>query len=510
MSRRTRGRRYDSEPKLNVKKVIAVIVALVVIIMFVFVIKGIVTGNKDKEQISSLSYFASFQDNKWGIIDSNGNDVITPSYAEMIIVPNEKKDVFLCTFDVNYDTGEYSTKVLNKDNKEIYTDYEQVEAIQNRDENNQLWYEENVLRIKKDGKYGIMNLDGKVLVEPQYDEIIAVPGIKNAYKVKKDNLYGIVDGEGKQILNVSYADITNLGKDNISGYIVQDQNGKFGIVDYSSNQILEAKYDAIEKVHGNDMYVVTENGTKKVVDKSGADVITAGFDDVSEMLKNKDNGVIFQSSGKYGVMNLSGQVTIAPEYDELKEGKTGSLIAKSGDKYGVIDLQKTEKVPFNYTMITYNEKADIYLADDENYNTTIMNSNFEPKLSGILTEIDTDSGYITIVVGDQTRYYNFRFEEKTDKDVMPTNTLYLSKKDNKYGFVDKDGNVVVDYIYDDATEQNEYGFAGIKKDGKWGSIDSKGTVVQEPIYNLDDYLLVDFVGRWHLSKDLNSNYYNKE
>ena len=110
MSRRTRGRRYDSEPKLNVKKVIAVIVALVVIIMFVFVIKGIVTGNKDKEQISSLSYFASFQDNKWGIIDSNGNDVITPSYAEMIIVPNEKKDVFLCTFDVNYDTGEYSTK----------------------------------------------------------------------------------------------------------------------------------------------------------------------------------------------------------------------------------------------------------------------------------------------------------------------------------------------------------------------------------------------------------------
>ena len=249
MSRRTRGRRYDSEPKLNVKKVIAVIVALVVIIMFVFVIKGIVTGNKDKEQISSLSYFASFQDNKWGIIDSNGNDVITPSYAEMIIVPNEKKDVFLCTFDVNYDTGEYSTKVLNKDNKEIYTDYEQVEAIQNRDENNQLWYEENVLRIKKDGKYGILNLDGKVLVEPQYDEIIAVPGIKNAYKVKKDNLYGIVDGEGKQILNVSFADITNLGKDNISGYIVQDQNGKFGIVDYSSNQILEAKYDAIEKVH---------------------------------------------------------------------------------------------------------------------------------------------------------------------------------------------------------------------------------------------------------------------
>ena len=187
MNRRTRGRRYDSEPKLNVKKVVAVVIAFIVIIMFIFVIKGIVTGNKNQDEISSLSYFASFQDNKWGIIDSNGNEVIAPSYAEMIVVPNEKKDIFLCTYDVNYETGEYSTKVLNKENKEIYTEYEQVEAIQNKDSNNQLWYEENVLKVKKDGKYGIINLDGKVLVEPQYDEIVAIFGIKNAYKVKKDN-----------------------------------------------------------------------------------------------------------------------------------------------------------------------------------------------------------------------------------------------------------------------------------------------------------------------------------
>lgn len=510
MNRRTRGRRYDSEPKLNVKKVVAVVIAFIVIIMFIFVIKGIVTGNKNQDEISSLSYFASFQDNKWGIIDSNGNEVIAPSYAEMIVVPNEKKDIFLCTYDVNYETGEYSTKVLNKENKEIYTEYEQVEAIQNKDSNNQLWYEENVLKVKKDGKYGIINLDGKVLVEPQYDEIVAIFGIKNAYKVKKDNLYGVVDGEGKQILNVNYADVINLGEDNKSGYIVKDQNGKFGILDYSANQILESKYDAIEQIYGNDLYVVTENGAKKVVDKSGADIITTGFDNIASILKNKDNGVIFQKDGKYGVMNLSGQVTIEPQYDDLKEAKTGILIAKNAGKYGIIDLQKAEKVPFNYATISYNEKADIYLADDENYNATIFNNNFEPKLTGILTDLDTEKGYITIVVGDQTRYYNFRFEEKTDKEVMTTNTLYLSKKDDKYGFVDKDGNVIVDYIYDEATEQNEYGFSGIKKDGKWGSIDSKGNVVQEPIYNLDDYLLVDFIGRWHLAKDINSNYYNKE
>ena len=87
--------------------------------------------------------------------------------------------------------------------------------------------------------------------------------------------------------------------------------------------------------------------------------------------------------------------------------------------------------------------------------------------------------------------------------------MFISKKDDKYGFVDKNGNVVVDYIYDDATKQNEYGYCGIKKDGKWGAIDNKGNVVIEPTYNLDDYLMIDFIGRWHFGKDINMNYYNQ-
>ena len=92
---RTRGRRYEKEPKLNIKKVIAVILAIIVIIMFIIIIKNIVSSDENNGKISSLSYFASFHDNKWGIIDSSGKDVIEPSYEEMIVVPDEKKDVFI-------------------------------------------------------------------------------------------------------------------------------------------------------------------------------------------------------------------------------------------------------------------------------------------------------------------------------------------------------------------------------------------------------------------------------
>ena len=41
-----------------------------------------------------------------------------------------------------------------------------------------------------------------------------------------------------------------------------------------------------------------------------------------------------------------------------------------------------------------------------------------------------------------------------EREILTDNTIFLDKKDGKYGFVDKNGVVVANYIYEDATEQN--------------------------------------------------------
>ena len=504
----SRGRRYE-EPKLNMKKVFAVIIAFIVVIMFVFVIKGILTRDKEQVKITSKDYFSVFKDNKWGVIDSEGKIVIEPSYEEMINIPNSKNDVFLCIYDVNYETGEYKTKALNSKNEEIYTQYEQIEAIQNNDENNNVWNENNVLKVKKDGKYGLINLAGKELTEFKYEEITAVPRIKNAFKVKENGKYGVIDSEGKLIVEPKYMEILNLGEDNKAGFIVKDENGKYGIIDYSNQPVLDFKYDEISKIYGNDMYVVKQSGKQILVKKDGTEVLTQGYDNIKQILNNVDNGIIFMQGGKCGIMKTTGEVVISPQYDDLKEAKSGILIASKDGKYGIIDIEKNIKVDFKYAIINYNEKADIYIAEDAEFNNDIIDNTFTVKQTGILTDMNDEKGYIKIRQDDEYKYYNYKFEEKKESDINTDNTLFLSKKDGKYGFVDKNGNVVVDYIYDDATEQNSYGYAGIKKDGKWGSIDNKGNIVQEPTYNLDEYLKIDFVGRWHYGKDINMNYYNQ-
>ena len=52
-----RGRRYDNEPKLNIKKVIAVIVAFILIIMFVIAIKSLLNSDSSASKLVSTTYF---------------------------------------------------------------------------------------------------------------------------------------------------------------------------------------------------------------------------------------------------------------------------------------------------------------------------------------------------------------------------------------------------------------------------------------------------------------------
>ena len=69
----SRGRRYEQEPKLNIKKVIAVIVAIIVVVMCIYMIGKILKREGNQSRISSKEYFAVFENNKWGVIDSSGN-----------------------------------------------------------------------------------------------------------------------------------------------------------------------------------------------------------------------------------------------------------------------------------------------------------------------------------------------------------------------------------------------------------------------------------------------------
>ena len=501
-----KGRRFDEEPQLNIKKVIATIMALIVIIMVVI---SVISLFKTKEKVidEKYEYFSLHIDNKWGVINNKGEIVIEPKYDEMIIIPDRTKDVFIYNDNVNYENDTYQTKIINSKEEEILKGYDNIEPLDNFTSIEDVWYEKNSLKFKKDNKYGLITYEGNQLLAPEYDNIYTLKGLERSIILKKDGKVGLYNNIAKDIiLEPIYTEIKPLGNTYNDGYIVKSENKKYGIIGPDKKVILEPIYDKVYNIFGDSIYLVKKDNNTVIVDNNG-EVKTEINDNEKVSEINGNDSIVFIKNKKYGIMDIEKKVLIKNKYDYIEHATGNYYIAKKGKKYGIIDIKDTEKVEFKYQNITYRTDGTFIECENNDYTTDLYNSDCEYKVTGTISEVNTDKSYIRIRIDDQYKYYNLKFEEKVNKDVLINNTLFLIKEDGKYGFVNNKGNKVVDCIYDDATEQNEYGFCAIKKDGKWGAIKSDGTVILEPTVNLDNNIEINFIGKWHLDNNVELNAY---
>ena len=503
----SKGKRYEGKPKLNMKKVFAVLIAIAVIIMFVIGIKKLMTPSEKSEQKQvALKYLPVYTNDKWGVINSSGDIIIEPTYDEAIIIPDSTKAVFICTYDVDYTKGTYKTKVLDEKGKEIITGYDSVEAIENYDSSNTMWYESGVLKVKKDGKYGLVDLKGSKLAECEYTSIDALKGTTNSLITIKDGKYGLLDNTGATILYNEYKSIKPISDKYENGYIVQNESDKYGVMNWNKTVAVDIKYDDVKQLYSNgNYYVVKENGKWKVVDTVGGSYLAGEYDDITAI---DGDYIVAKKANKYGVVSiLDSEVVVPLTYDLVVPASSEKYIVKTNGKYGVVDRENTKILEAKYLNLVYRSDANFYEGANSDNTSDLLDLTLNVKVTGIVSMINTKDGYIRVRVDDEYKYYNLKFEEKDSKEILKDNTIFLSKKDGKYGFVDKNGVVVVDYIYDDATEQNEFGYASVKKDGLWGCVDSKGNVKVIPAYSLDNNASVEFIGKWHLGEDLNLNFY---
>ena len=494
----SKGRRYNryAEPKLNMKKVLGVIVAILVIIMVIVSIVNVIKNGEDKKKVKSYSYYTVYENGKFGVINNEGETVINPEYTEIVLIPNKDVPIFICTYDLNDQDGTYKTKVINQKNEEIFKEYSKVEAIDNFDSKQNIWYEDDVLRVEKDGKYGLINFEGKEVLPCDYDEITALKGVTNNLLVKKDGKVGLVNEKGQTIINTEYKDIKTLKEGYKNEYIIVNDNNQYGIISTTGTVIIEPKYEDVKYLNSSEMFAIKDAGVWKLINKDNQILIDGGYDNIIEA---KGENVVVEKGGKYGVVTTKNEEKIPVEYEQIKYTFSIYYIAKTGGKYGIINLNNEQVKDFNYINMDYVEKGDFIQADVSDTETVIFDNNLSEKINGIVSEINQEKGYIKVYTNNEYKYYNFKFEEKKSSDILTSNNLFLSKKDGKYGYVNKEGKVIVDYIYEDGTEQNSCGFAAVKKDGVWGSINKVGAVELEPSVNLDSNIYTTFIGKWHLN-----------
>ena len=157
-----------------------IFIIIVIIAIIIAVILGLKKANINKynyeiEEITNYNYYISKENEKYGVIDKEGNQIIETKY-DTIIIPNPEKDIFICY------TGDENAEILNSKGEKLFSQYEEVEPVKLKSEASTLTYEKSVLTYKKDGLYGLISFDGKTITQNVYNKI------ENLYIKFKDKI----------------------------------------------------------------------------------------------------------------------------------------------------------------------------------------------------------------------------------------------------------------------------------------------------------------------------------
>ena len=339
---------------MNKKKLIILIAVIVIIIGIISLIIFFSKRSKyvyDIEQVSNIEYNTININNRSGVIDGKGNIVIEPNY-DVIQIPNPSKPIFICMSNYNTETKEYQTKVLNDKKEQILTGYESVQAIPTETTADGIPFEKTVLKYKKDGKYGLINLNGKEITKPIYDEISAVTYKEGMLFVKQEGKVGIININGVQVIDVEYDNITvdNYydvdSKYQKTGFIVckvQDDGYRYGYINYKGDTVLKTEYTEIERVNeienDKNVYIIAYKDGQAGLLKNNKKILNFEYEDI---IYNSYNKVyIVKRNGKQGIANEKGDITIEPKYTNITFGGTYINATEDG-KNKVLDLNGNE------------------------------------------------------------------------------------------------------------------------------------------------------------------------
>ena len=400
-----------------------VIIAVLIIAIIVGVSAYFIYQNGKKyeiEEVKQYNYFSLRKDNLFGVIDRSGNIIIEPTYDD-VKIPNPEKPVFVC-----YEGD--STKVLNERKEEILTDYDKVEPIQLQNTVNDLIYEKSVLKYQQDGKYGLIDFEGKRITKPIYDSIDSLNYKEGQLLVKQDGKTGVINIKGNTLIDIKYDQInvdgyyTKENGYNYSGYIVStttDQGYRYGYINYDGKLLLEPNYNQLSRV--------------------------------TQIQDNNNAYIICAENGRYGVMKNDESI-IPNEYQSIEYDEGNNLFTiEKGKKYGIANIEGNIIVPTEYSQI---DITGVYLYATNDQGVVVYNSD------GTQANIDTNIA----IINTSNEKYKIRIDNSNG---------------TKYGVIDKEGQQVIDekynyieYLFDDY-------FIASTENSKLGIIDDKDNVKVE-------------------------------
>ncbi|MDE6926105.1 MAG: WG repeat-containing protein [Acetatifactor sp.] len=228
---------------------------------------------------------------------------------------------------------------------------------------------------------------------------------------------------------------------------------KWGYINAGGKFILPAVYDTAVPFNNGGYGVVSMDGTYYTILTTGEKY---GIDEtpVNDVYGINNAYIVAQSNGKYGYYTAD-FVCAFPElqFDEMTMNSCGVFAARSGDKWAVISDSGEAVTDYIYEDVAVSSLNQVFAG------------NMGMVKSGGLW-------YLIDVEGNRVSENGFADAKAPES----SNYIAVADENGKWGFIDRSGQLVIDYQYNDAWSFSNH-LAAVRVVDTWGYISERNELV---------------------------------
>lgn len=277
--------------------------------------------------------------------------------------------------------------------------------------------------------------------------------------VHRDNKAGFINVKGEEVIPCIYDDVCGFSE----GYAAVRKNDLWGYINTKGEEVIPCKY------------IIRDEFSIPV------GVFSEGIATVYE-------------NGKWGCINAEGKTVIPCKYDHVFDFHEGMALVKGERGFGYINETGEEIIPFIYEAISSDFSEGLALVKDRR-GYSYINKTGDVAFDCINREHRFMGGFHNgLALVESLDNFKYGFINKEGKIIITyeydvakdfSEGLALVVKDNKVGFIDVDGKEVIPLEYEAGSDKYGYdyypsfseGLVNVCKNDKWGYINKQGNVV---------------------------------
>lgn len=343
-------------------------------------------------------------DAKWGFIDEKGAYVINPQYKYATVFNeglawvvtengaptaiNDKGEIKITLQNAEevrvFSNGLAAYSVVDKDGKTKWGFVDTNGDVKiNPQFTNVGNFSFDLCAVVNDkGKWGYIDKSGKLSINYQFDQ--AQNFSFGRAVVLTNEKYGVIGVDGKYLINPQFKNMAADGD-----WFAIYQNDKWGWCDKDGKIIINPQFASVGIFGANELAPVQSGENWGYVNKEGKIIINPQF---SGALSFNKNLALVASSDKIGFINKEGKFVVNPQFNDVSRdyilfvGGGGTMYGSVESDYfnvevvtSAIDLHNTEGISLNSTF--GDVKKTFNLQEDDFGHVRSMNLVYEKKLT---------------------------------------------------------------------------------------------------------------------------------